>query len=243
MRRAQDGDAADALVGSTGGDLQDGDQLVVIGSIGDDATDALDAFSFVPPAIPGRRGRVEILGADNLDVTINGNPVPAATFPIGLNGNPRVIRVASADGEQHNYRVIVTVGVDVDTDNDGAADVCDSCVSDANVGDRDGDGTDDACDDCIVSADDCANLDADNDTICDVGPDAAPATCGAAGAVDNCPDVANADQADADEDGVGDACDDSDDDGVADADDNCVTVPNADQADTDEDGVGDVCDT
>jgi hypothetical protein len=50
------------------------------------------------------------------------------------------------------------------------------------------------------------------------------------GRSDNCPDVANADQADTDGDGIGDACD------------NCPTVANADQKDTDGDGVGDVCD-
>jgi hypothetical protein len=66
---------------------------------------------------------------------------------------------------------------------------------------------------------------------------------------DNCPGVANEDQADADNDGIGDVCDttpggpDGDGDGIPAADDNCPTVPNADQADTDNDGVGDACDS
>src|SRR5256885_10014127 len=44
---------------------------------------------------------------------------------------------------------------------------------------------------------------------------------------DNCPNIANADQADTDGDGIGDASD------------NCPSVPNADQADSDGNGVGD----
>jgi hypothetical protein len=62
--------------------------------------------------------------------------------------------------------------------------------------------------------------------------------------VDNCPNVANADQADLDSDGTGDACDsDIDGDGVANATDNCVRVSNDDQSDVDGDGQGDACDS
>ncbi len=60
------------------------------------------------------------------------------------------------------------------------------------------------------------------------GPDAD--LDGVSDADDNCPAVANANQADGDADGLGDACD------------NCPSAWNPSQADTDQDGPGDACD-
>jgi hypothetical protein len=70
---------------------------------------------------------------------------------------------------------------------------------------------------------------------------------------DNCPTVANANQADTDGDGDGDACDncpttpnpdqlDIDGDGLGNECDNCPVNSNPDQHDIDDDGIGDPCD-
>jgi len=60
---------------------------------------------------------------------------------------------------------------------------------------------------------------------------------------DNCPTVANASQADTDENGIGDACEapDSDGDGITDTGDNCPDEFNPEQTDSNGDGLGDAC--
>ena len=64
---------------------------------------------------------------------------------------------------------------------------------------------------------------------------------------DNCPNTANPDQTDTDNDTIGNACDpdcsgDTESDGVCNEVDNCPADVNADQKDADSDGKGDVCD-
>ncbi len=59
---------------------------------------------------------------------------------------------------------------------------------------------------------------------------------------DNCVQVANEDQIDANQNGRGDACDDFDKDGKINSQDNCPNDPNQLQKDEDGDGIGDACD-
>ena len=60
---------------------------------------------------------------------------------------------------------------------------------------------------------------------------------------DNCQYHANDGQEDGDEDGVGDACEDTDGDGRLDPVDNCPNAHNPGQQDSDEDGIGNRCDS
>lgn len=85
--------------------------------------------------------------------------------------------------------------------------------------------------------------------VAEIAFDATPAVADSDGdgildANDNCPNVYNPDQANFDDDALGNACDpDDDNDGIPDAQDNCQYDYNPQQYDTDKDGIGDACDT
>ncbi len=135
-----------------------------------------------------------------------------------------------------------------DEDRDGVVNSEDNCVPGANRDqqDVDRDGVGDACEDddgdgAANYMDNCpelANADqADSET-----ENGRLVGDGVGDACDNCVNVRNADQRDTDEDGVGDACEDDDQDDVRNDADNCRLVANADQVDWDSDGLGDACD-
>lgn len=129
---------------------------------------------------------------------------------------------------------------DADSDDDGIPDTRDNCDSTPSTSqtDTDGDGFGDACDG-----------DDDSDLVCDVGGPLAPGTPGVSvqcnrgpTSRDNCPLLPNTPQGDVNHDGIGDACQDTDGDGMNDDADNCPALVTAIVSDVDGDGVGDACD-
>ncbi|MDG1113559.1 MAG: Ig-like domain-containing protein, partial [Pseudomonadales bacterium] len=157
---------------------------------------------------------------------------------------------------------------DADDDNDGAVDPDDAFPKNAAEQldtDEDGIGNnqdDDDDGDGVSDSDDVDPLNAGQSILADLDGD------GVTDGLDNCVAVANPDQADNESDGIGDPCDNDDDndgladlddpnpfspdgtvgsvdtdqDGVRDASDNCPLNPNPSQFDIDQDDQGDVCD-
>ncbi|MHC4444378.1 MAG: thrombospondin type 3 repeat-containing protein [Planctomycetota bacterium] len=121
---------------------------------------------------------------------------------------------------------------------DGETDNCDDnclCGSNPDQGDCDGDGVGDVCE----------SSDTDNDGIPDyMNPPQIRCLEGQkVNCIDNCICDYNPNQEDCDHDGMGDVCDDDDDnDNIPDDQDNCDCGYNPEQEDIDGNGIGDVCD-
>jgi hypothetical protein len=99
----------------------------------------------------------------------------------------------------------------LDSDDDGVGDACDNCIDDPNPDQEDTFGVEefgDACEDETADpiVDDNDDDDTDGGDVDESFGDDADLD-GISDAEDNCMDAFNADQADEDEDGVGDACD------------------------------------
>jgi type II secretory pathway pseudopilin PulG len=197
----------------------------------------------------------------------------------GLNGSSAITEAEALDANRFQDRQTFRFeeGAFTDLDNDGTPDSVDNCPGIANdQSDRDGDGRGDACDDdddgdaVLDTVDNCPLIanpeqeDTDFDTGADpdgdgvrgdgIGDACDPSKDNDEDEIldgdDNCPMVANPDQKDSNENGIGDECDrDFDEDGVQDKFDNCPAVPNGplkgddDQLDDDGDGIGNACDT
>ncbi|RME54643.1 MAG: PKD domain-containing protein [Deltaproteobacteria bacterium] len=107
------------------------------------------------------------------------------------------LSVMDDEGDRGTDTLQVTVGTEIDRDNDGIPDNEDNCPRTTNEDqtDTDGDGIGDACDNCPEEPNS-TQLDEDDDGVGNV--------------CDNCIYEANPDQIDADGDGVGAACDAND---------------------------------
>jgi len=172
---------------------------------------------------------------DTADTDADGIPDGCDTCPNDPDND------ADADGVCGDVDICAGGDDNVDTDSDGTPDFCDTCPNDPD-NDADGDGV---CGDVDICVDGNDTIDTDSDGIpdfCDTcanDPDNDVDVDGICGDVDNCSSVANTNQLDIDDDGLGNACDpDDDNDGTLD-DNDAFPLDGSEWADSDTDEIGD----
>lgn len=211
---------ADVQLVMLGGKLLYGDAEIMTDGAAIDVCGSAKKFD---SAQAGSRGYAEIESDAQYPLFFCGEPENEPTC------TPRRVRPEDTSARQlPSYGGAGTPAVDlIDSDGDGISDEQDNCPNVFNPirpqdlelrqRDTDGDGVGDACDawpTCFANDATCIALNAH-----DLDSDGVP------NFFDNCPNVANADQLDTDNDGLGDACDLCD-----------------DSLDRDGDGIGDACD-
>jgi|GEM_PF-2366101 len=224
----------DPLVGDTDGDGVLDTQEILDGTNKNDSCQFVLSHQTIAPSTSWNTADCDGDGVTNAQEKLDGtDPLKADTDGDGVkDGTEKTDGTSALNACQfilsHQNATPSTAWNTADCDGDGLTNLREKTLGlNPLLADTDGDGLSDGIE--LTNGTNPLIQDTDGDGIADN--------------LDNCPLIANANQADNDHDGQGDVCDtDDDNDGILDTNDNCPITANANQADRDHDGKGDVCD-